>query len=193
MKYIDVTRSIFAGMEKYPTDPEVRISVFKSLKKGDSCDLCELTLGSHTGTHVDAPSHILEGAPGVDNIAIKDLICEAIVTDIANLFKNEDLQELSRSGVKAVLFKNDPRGLTAKEAEKLISSGIKVVGTDRMSIEGAADKNHPAHRLLLAKGVVIVENLDLTEAALGKYKLICLPLKIKDGDGSPARVVLAHD
>ena len=103
-KYIDITRTIAAGMKKYPSDPTVKICRFKSLRKGDSCNLNELTLGSHTGTHIDAPHHILEGKNTVDNIRIRDLICKVAVTNIKELSKRSFLKKLNRKKSKRRSF-----------------------------------------------------------------------------------------
>ena len=68
--------------------------------------------------------------------------------------------------------------------------GIKVVGVDYLSVDQYQDMARPAHHILLGAGVVIIEGLDLTGVPPGDYELFCLPLKIKDGNGAPARVFL---
>ena len=95
--------------------------------------------------------------------------------------------------VGGVILKNAKRGLTAEGARILIRKEVKIIGTDEMSIEKDSDKSHPVHRLLLSNGITIIENLELRKAKPGYYKLLCLPLKIKDGDGAPARAILIYD
>ncbi|MBU0683277.1 MAG: cyclase family protein [Candidatus Omnitrophica bacterium] len=195
MKYIDVTKSICVGMDKYYSDPEIKIDEFKSLEKGNSCNLVRISFGSHTGTHIDAPRHIFDGKKPVNEIAIKELICNSVVTEVSNLEQKDFWPEIIEKKVKAVLLKGieDKYALREKQAELLIKNNINLVGTERMSIEGSLDKSHPVHRMLLSRNIYIIEGLDLKNAEEGFYKLICLPLKIKDGDGAPVRAVLAYD
>lgn len=191
MRYIDITQTIADGMKRYPTDPEVRVRAFKSLGEGNSCNLSELALGTHTATHIDAPRHILDKGRGVDSIGFDKLICDVLVTGKEIFFKGTGDDRKAKK-VKGIIFKkgNGPVGLTFAEAGALLNRKISLVGTEDLSIENSADKSHPVHRLLLRKGVVIIENLKLDKVRPGRYRLICLPLKIKNGDGAPARAVL---
>lgn len=195
MKYIDITKPISNGMDKYPTDPDVKVSVFKALEKGDSCNLLSVAFGSHTGTHIDAPRHIFDDGGTVDEISMESLICRAVVTNVRAFSGETFLEEMSKKNIKGLLFKGtrDEDALTEEQAILAADSGIKIVGTERMSIETSADKSHPVHRALLSKGVTIVESLVLKNVKDGFYQLICLPLKIKGADGAPARAVLSYD
>ena len=193
MKYLDISRTISNGMKTYPSDPPVEIGRFKSLERGDSCNLNKLIIGSHTGTHVDAPRHILSKGPGVDFIKFKNLICDVCLVDSRRLTKKMLLRKIKIKSVGGIIFKNAQSGLTIDMAETLIRANIKAIGTDQMSVESTSDKIHPVHRLLLNNSVTIIENLDLRKAKPGYYKLLCLPLKIKNGDGAPARAILMYD
>ncbi|MFA5147177.1 MAG: cyclase family protein [Candidatus Omnitrophota bacterium] len=195
MRYIDITRTIEAGMDKYPSDPEVEITEFKSIRRGNSCNLRKLTLSSHAGTHVDVPRHIFDEGQALDDISIGDFICRVAVAPIGRSGDERFLKRMSDDGVRGLLLKSDGKrsGLTAEEAGRLLKYGIRIVGTEGMSIDESADKRHPAHRMLLGRGVIVVEGLTLAKARPGRYTLICLPLKIKDGDGAPVRAVLAYD
>lgn len=191
MKYIDISQTIYSGMKKYPSDPSVKISQFKSLKKGNSCNLSKLVLGSHSGTHIDSPRHIFNKGKSVDDIRIKDLILGVVVMNTEELSTRKRLAKK----IKGVLIKStkNKTGLSLREAKEIVSQKIKVVGIDQMSIEESRDKSHSVHRLLLGQGKIIIENLDLTEVKPGYYQLICLPLKIAKGDGAPARAILIYD
>ncbi|NQT22020.1 MAG: cyclase family protein [Candidatus Omnitrophica bacterium] len=186
MKYIDVSKPLFTGMKKYPSDPSVVIKRVKSFKKGNSCNLSKITMGSHSGTHIDAPSHILNGSGSVDAIEIEKLILKVVVLGM------DSLPSARTGSAEGVLFKKGRKKayLTEKDAHALLRKGIKLVGTESSSIEKSHNKRHPVHRLLLRKGVVIVENLDLRKAKPGRYSFFCLPLRIEKGDGSPVRAVL---
>ena len=193
MRYLDISRTISTGMKKYPTDPSVEIIRFKSLDRGDSCNLNKLVIGSHTGTHIDAPRHIFKKGYGVDSVKLQNLICGVCVIDIKRFSEKTLLRKLNMKAVGGVILKNAKRGLTAEGARILIRKEVKIIGTDEMSIEKDSDKSHPVHRLLLSNGITIIENLELRKAKPGYYKLLCLPLKIKDGDGAPARAILIYD
>lgn len=126
---------------------------------------------------------------------MEDLICNVIVTGIKNFHKKGYFREIGRQHVKGILFKSyrNRNGLTIEGARRLINSKIGLIGIDQMSIEEVSNKSHPVHHLLLRKGIIIVEGLNLKKVKPGRYKLICLPLKIKKGDGAPVRAVLGYD
>lgn len=195
MKYIDITQTIETGMRRYPSDPCVKIARFKSLETGGSCNLALLKFGSHSGTHVDAPLHVFQDGKAVDDVPIEDLIRDVLVADIGDISKDVFFKKMGKRSVRGVVLKcgRSRNGLTLREARILLKNRIKLVGVDRLSIEEAPDKKHPVHKLLLSNGVVIIESLDLKKVRNGFYTLICLPLKIRRGDGAPARVVLAYD
>jgi arylformamidase len=90
-------------------------------------------------------------------------------------------------------FPDDVTSVSEEGARWLVGRAVRLVGTDFISIEGADDPTFPVHRALLGAGIVIVEGLDLRDVPAGRYTLWCLPLKLRDGDGGPARVVLVAD
>ena len=194
MGYIDITKTLCAGMKKYPSDPAVGFRHHKAVRKGDSCNLYKITMGSHAGTHIDAPRHLFDDGAGVDDIKPETLICDVIVVEGVRSVPRILAGGKSR-GIGGLIVKcgRDGSGLDAEIVKDLLRKRIRVVGTDRMSIEGSSDKSHPVHRLLLKSGIVIIESLDLRGVKPGRYKLICLPLKIKGGDGAPARAILTDD
>ena len=195
MRYIDISQTIVNGMKKYPSDPPVKIRQFKSLNKGDSCNLKELSFGNHVGTHVDAPGHILKRGARVDKLRLRDLVCNVFVTSSEEFFGNRLYERVNLDNITGILFKNikGKTGITIEQANILLKCGIKVIGTEDMTIEMSSDKTHPVHRLLLGKKIIIIEGLNLKRVRSGCYKLMCLPLKIKAADGAPARAILAYD
>ena len=167
--------------------------------------LSHLSLGAHTGTHVDAPRHFREGAPGVDRLPLEVLIGPARVVDLpgATAISAADLHGLDLPGPGRLLFRTrnsaawragrfpqDPVGLTGEAAQFLVQKVVKLVGLDSPSADAMDAVDFPAHRTLLDAGVIILEGLDLSDVSAGEYELLCLPLKIVDGDGGPARVIL---
>jgi arylformamidase len=206
-RLLDVSVPLMPGLTTYPGNPEFEISPVNRLAAGDSANNSRLTMGTHTGTHVDAPRHFLDDRPGVDALPLDLLIGRARVIDMphrgpitaAHLESaglREDLRVLLRTPNSA--FWNDPRHAFHSEytyvaedgAKFLVDQGVKVVGVDYLSVEKFHTPGHPAHHALLGAGVVIIEGLNLSDADPGQYEMYCLPLRIEGADGSPARVVL---
>jgi arylformamidase len=202
----DITVPIRGGMVVYEGDPDVTLVRATSLAEGHLANVSRLELGVHTGTHIDAPVHFIDGRPGVDAIALDALIGPAQVVDATHLEGHIDRAAVASpgiaDGVERVLFKTrnsrlweldefsaDFIGLTEDAADVLVERGVRLVGIDYLSIAPKADPA-PTHRVLLEAGVVIVEGLDLRAVPPGTYELICLPLRIMDCDGAPARAVL---
>jgi arylformamidase len=200
MRYYDVTRPIHPGMSVYPSDPSVAVRRVSSIAAGAPANVSELRLGSHTGTHVDPPLHFRDGTPGVDELPLDLLIGPAYLYDLAvgDRIDVPHLAGLDLALFPRVLFKtcraNDPSsvgaGLTAQAARTLLAAGVRLVGLDSSSADPPSADDFPAHRILLSAGVIILEGLDLSLVPPGTYELLCLPLKIRAGDGAPARVAL---
>lgn len=206
MKIYDLSIPIRNNMLVWPGDAEVAIKTTATVEKdgvGDS----HLSFGSHTGTHIDAPKHFVAGATGVDTIPLEKLIGEASVLDLTDIRGPEiqvvDLKKFSIKHRSRILLKtgnykflkqkNFPHNyisLSLKAAKYLVAKQIYLVGTDFLGIEKRKNPGHPVHTTLLKAGIVNVEGLDLSKVPAGTYQVICLPIKIKDCDGAPARVVL---
>jgi arylformamidase len=168
VEIIDVSMPVRSGMPVYPGDPEVRLERVSS-----SPAVSRLDFGVHTGTHVDAPLHFIEGAAAAERLPLEVLVgqCEVVA--------GEGIAE-------RVLVKDAPE-LDGAAAQALVDHHVRLVGVDRMSV-GDED----AHRVLLGAGVVVVEGLKLTAVEPGTYELYCLPLKLVGSDGAPARAILVR-
>lgn len=161
--------------------------------------MSRLTLGSHTGTHVDPPAHFIPGGASVDRVPLDACIGSAFVLDLPGAEPEigvPALAALPEGTVRVLLRTGGPplggRALTAGAARALVRRGVRLVGIDALSIAPAASPGE-VHRILLEAGVVILEGLDLTAAPVGAATLVCLPLKIAGGDGAPARAVLIYE
>jgi arylformamidase len=210
MPIYDVTVPLFNELPTWPGDPEVQISDWRTLSNGDGANVSLLHFGAHTGTHVDAPAHFIEGAAKVETLALDVLIGEAQVVEVP-----EDYHAIDEAFVLAhcapettrVLFKTrnsafwseakpefhtDFTYLDFNAATRLVQQGTKLIGIDYLSIEKFGQHDHETHHALLSHGVIILEGLNLSDIPAGKYELICLPLRLRSnkGDGAPARVVL---
>lgn len=210
MPIYDVTVPVSNELPTWPSDPGVEIADYRSFAAGDGVNVSMLSLGAHTGTHVDAPAHFIDGAAKVESLSLDALIGDALVIEVpeeTRAIDEEFVQQHYVAGMERVLFKTrnsafwseaDPQFhtdftyLDLRAAKWLVEQGIKLVGIDYLSIEKYASEKHETHLALLSHGVVILEGLNLTGIVAGKYELICLPLRLRSnkGDGAPARVVL---
>jgi arylformamidase len=197
---LDITRPLGENVPLYPGDGK---PVFRRrARKGYTCTDLELT--THTGTHLDAPSHYLAGGTSVDRIPLPKLIGKARVLEVEDAGDAITAGALSGNlqGVKRVLFKTRASGarsfgpefphLTIDAARFLAGAGTLVVGIDSPSIE-AHGGDGSVHRELLAGGTAILELLDLSGVAEGDYFMVALPLRLEGLDGSPARVILMEN
>ena len=200
-EWVDVSVPIYAGMVHFPDNPSIEIETITHVDRGDICTLSRLTMGSHTGTHIDAPIHFLPGEASAEDVPLKNVIGPGRVIEIKDpdAVKAEELR-LHNLGVRErLLFKTSnsercwnssqffPKFVSIAEdaASYLASLNTLAVGIDYLSA-GSPE----THRTLLGAGVVIVEGLNLTGISQGRCELLCLPLKILGGDGAPARVLL---
>jgi arylformamidase len=210
MPFFDITVPLTNDMPTYPGDPGIQIRDWFTLANGDSANVTHLNFGVHTGTHVDAPAHFIEGAAKVELLQFEALIGRAQVmavpetslsinkTFVAERLLPDATRLLFRtknSGFwhnQPTEFRQDFTYLELDAARFLVQQGLQLVGIDYLSIEQFGQKQHETHLALLSSGVVILEGLDLSEVPEGLYELICLPLRIRGGkgDGSPARAVL---
>jgi arylformamidase len=194
VQIIDVSVPVRPGMITYPGDPEVRLERVSSIAGGDVVNLSRLDLGVHSGTHVDAPLHFVDGGPSVETLPLDVLVGPCVVVEGLDpaavppgaervLFKTPNSRLWEREE-----FSEEFVALDAEAARALVSCGVRLVGIDYLSIG-----DEEAHRILLGAGVVAVEGLDLREVEPGEYRLVCAPLKLEGAEGAPARVLLLRD
>lgn len=204
-KLLDVSVPLAPGLPIFPNNPPFELQPVKRIADGGSSNVSRLVLGTHTGTHVDAPKHFFDDAGGVDSLPLDLLIGRARVIDIgkrgaitaddlAVAGLREDLRVLFRTPNSALwnssAFHEDYAHLSESGARYLVDQGVKVVGIDYLSIEAFKKAGAPAHRALLGNGIVIIEGLNLADVEPGMYEMYCLPLLVAGADGAPARVVL---
>lgn len=199
----DITLPLFPGMVVYPDDPPFTLEQVNILAR-DGYNVSLISMGSHLGTHIDAPSHILaEGVP-VDHISLEDLIGPARVIEIAQEIilpehlEDKDIREgdrvlfKTRNSIllKEKVFQEEFVYLAPETAVYLINKKVRMVGIDYFSIDRFKSETNESHKILLSKNVVIVEGLNLLDVTEGMYFLIALPLNIQGCDGSPVRAIL---
>jgi arylformamidase len=210
MQIYDVSVPLSTTTPTYPGDPGIEITDWKTLAGGDAANVSLLHFGAHSGTHVDAPAHFIEGGSTSSSLPLQNLIGEAEVVEVpanVTVIDTDFIVANCFRGVQRILFKtrnsefwNNPQAgfridytyIDPGAAARLVELGIKLVGIDYLSVERFQSEKFETHHRLLSNGIVILEGLDLRAVTAGVYELICLPLKISDGsgDGAPARVIL---
>lgn len=206
MGWQDISVPLRTGMITVEGDPVVHIDRAMSIADGAICNVSRLDFGVHSGTHIDAPVHFIDGSLGIETVPLDVLVGPAHVVDataIDGQFDRAAIEHLSiPTGVERILFRSrnsslwdkatfDPTfaALTEDGAQALIGMGVRLVGNDYLSI-APFDNPIPTHVALLGAGVVVLEGLDLRTVEPGPYDLICLPLLIPGSDGGPARAIV---
>jgi arylformamidase len=203
----DVTVPITNSLPVWPGDPPVQL-VAKSHLSRDKTHTVRLTtigMGSHTGTHIDAPFHMMDDGKRLDEFPIDTLVGKVRVFEIssARSLGRAELAQLDWREVERVLFKTENSKhwqdgefyenyvyLEPDGAEIIVDHGIKLVGIDYLSIDKFRSESHPSHFVLLSKNIPILEGLNLSAVPAGDYTLVALPLNLQDADGAPTRVIL---
>jgi arylformamidase len=193
----------------YDGDPDVYLERVKAIAGGSSANVSRLDFGVHTGTHIDAPVHFIDGAQGIESVPLEALIGDVHIVDATGCREHIDAATLAKLDVpthaERLIFKTpnsalwdqpsfsaDFIGLTGDAAEALAARSVKLVGIDYLSV-GPKGNGVATHVALLRERVVILEGLDLRNVDPGTYRLVCLPLLIAGSDGAPARAVLIED
>ena len=205
MAIFDISIGIDENLPLWPGDPELRLQWAANIEQGDLVNLTELSMGIHTGTHIDAPLHFLPNGKPIDSLSLNVFVGEAQVVAIpqnVNLITVDILQDVCEINAARILFKTknsqlwetskfqqDYVALEASAAQWLVDQGVQLVGIDYLSIAPFKDPA-PTHEILLSNDVVIVESLDLRSVEPGLYTLICLPLKLVGREAAPARAIL---
>jgi arylformamidase len=204
--WIDVSVPLRTGMVHWPDNPPVRVERMQDMERGDSANVSVLSLGSHTGTHMDAPLHFVRTGLGLDDMPFSAVIGPTRIIEIRDptAIKAEELVAHHIERGERILFKtrNSSRCwetdqfledfvyISQEAARHLVTCGIQTVGVDYLSVGGFKKDGPETHHVLLEAGVWIIEGLNLARLAPGSYDLICLPLRVERSDGAPARAIL---
>lgn len=203
-KIIDITREIFTGMPVYTGNPQVKIEEIAKMPES-STNLSLITMGSHTGTHVDAPKHIKNNGKGVNKIRLESCYGNCKVLDLSKKKESvteKDLKKYKLKKGEIVLLKTKNSKMQFKKfdskyvylsldaAKYLREKKVKAVGIDYLSVQKYHSGNQKVHKTLLENNIIVFEGLNLKNVKKGKYFFVGLPLKIRNCDGSPARCIL---
>ena len=183
MKIYDISQEIFHA-SIYPGDPIPKKRQVLSLEKGDGCNLTQIELGSHTGSHADAPSHFVPNAKTIDQVALEKCMGKCALVSMEGALCAADFAFVLSHKIRRLLIRGDA-ALLHSAAEFLAGIPIDLIGVEGLSIGGAQ-----VHRTLLEKEIVLLEGLVLKDVPDGEYFLAAQPLKMEGLDGSPIRPVL---
>lgn len=207
--WIDVTATLDpARTPVYEGDAPMKFDFLKDMRKGDILTLSVYSLGAHSGTHIDAPMHFVAAGASIDQVALDALIGPARVIEIADSVQAIDAGELNRHewrGAQRVLFRTrstlrgwmdsaqfhrDFTYIAPDAAQLLADAGVLLVGVDYISAEQFGAAAPVTHRILLGRGIPVVEGLDLRPVQAGDYDVIVLPLKVAGHEGAPSRAIV---
>ena len=208
MTIYDISLTISPTLPTWPGDPALKLEQIASMDKGANANVTHISAAVHLGTHVDAPHHFLNDGRTVEQLPLSVLTGPCYVMQLPDGVEAITAEVLERMELtfdfKRILFgtsnshwwakgetkfQTDFVAITEDGAEWLVNRGVQLVGVDYLSV-APYDDSAPTHTVLLNAGVVIVEGLNLSQIPRGFYDLYCLPLKIADSDGAPARAIL---
>jgi arylformamidase len=207
MKIIDISLRLNKDTVIYPKNPPLIISTYQSMPE-NATQLSLVSIGSHTGTHIDAPAHAIQGARTIDDIPLETFFGPCRIFDfslmteaggavtkemllVKNIQKNERILLKTFNSIRGFkLFYNDYVYLDGDAADYLASLGVMLVAIDALSIKQRGSTDHRPHLSLLSKNIPIIEGINLADVSEGIYTFMCLPLAFTGIDGSPVRAVL---
>jgi arylformamidase len=208
MTIYDISVTISPNLPTWPGDPGLHLEQVESMDKGAHVNVTRISSSVHLGTHVDAPHHFLNDGRTVEELPLEVLTGPCYVVQLPDGIEAITSDVLERTEVTAEMkrvlfgtrnshlwangeskFQTDFVAITEDGAEWLVERGVQLVGVDYLSVAPYGD-SIPTHEVLLKAGVVVVEGLNLSSVMRGFYDLYCLPLKIADSDGAPARAIL---
>jgi arylformamidase len=205
-KWIDISVTIKSGMAHWPDNPEIVVGKMLDMEKGDVCNVSTLSMGSHTGTHMDAPLHFIRNGKSLDKMPLEATIgpCRVVEIKDKKAVTLEEIQGVKFKPGERILFKtpNSRRSwktdnfdedfvyISREAAAFLAKSKVMTVGIDYLSVGGFRKDGVETHDALLGAGIWVIEGLNLAKIKPGRYELCCLPLKVLNSDGAPARAAL---
>jgi arylformamidase len=204
--WIDISLPLRKGMVHWPDDPPFLIEKYRDMASGDPCNVSNIRMGSHTGTHMDAPMHFIESGKTIDEMPLDATVGPAKVIEIQDpeSIKTRELRSHSIQSNDRILFKTKNSEkywesdsfienfvyISHEAALYLAERRIRTVGVDYLSVGGFKKDGIETHQALLGAGIWIIEGLNLSKVQAGDCQLVCLPLKIEKGDGAPARAMI---
>ena len=186
---IDITQELFSS-RLYPGDKQ---AVFERVKTigDDEYNLTNISMSVHNGTHVDAPSHFVENGKAIHELDLSVFYGKCTIVSLDGIIEEADITNILETCQKRLLFKGKNE-LSESAAELIARSSVELVGVESQSV-GNEDHPLPVHMILLKKGVIPLEGLDLSCVMPGEYVLSAFPLNMQGVEGSPVRAVLIKE
>ena len=193
MKIIDISRKFFS-CDVYPGDPEPKAEQILSVKNGDGCNLSAVYSGVHTGTHVDAPLHFIDGGDSIEKLPLDAFVGPCRVISVPQgVITGDYVDRHFPDHCERLIIKGNGRAFFMDSAaEEAVRRGLKLIGTDSLSV-GCKGNQVAPHKAFLGAGVAVLEGLDLSEVSPGEYFLFSAPIAFDGLEGAPARAVLIED
>lgn len=208
-RFIDISLPISNALPVWPGDPAIRLEQINAIATGSASNGSQLSTSVHIGTHVDAPLHFIPNDLGVDQLDLDRFVglCQVIelsgagpitAAELTSAAVADDTERLLIKTHNSAWWQETPlqfqrqfRGLDSSAARWVVQRKLKLIGIDYLSIEPyEAEPNYPTHNILLGAHIGVLEGLDLRAVEPGHYRLLCLPIKLVNSDGAPARAVL---
>ena len=204
MSFHDISLKLSAETLRWVTSPPFELVERRRMSKGDPNNGSAVNMSVHSGTHIDAPFHFVDQGTTIDQMPLERFIGPALVYEVEaeRYITKEHVAGIRLDGISRVLFKTRNSGLlhqqqydpdfaafSVEAAQSLVEQGVELVGLDYLSV-AHADEQVEVHRAFLDHGVVLLEGIDLSEVAPGRYELMCLPIALEGSDGAPCRAVL---
>lgn len=203
---IDISQELRPGMFVYPGDPRFSSRPVNSFGQGNMCEVSELTIGTHCGTHIDAPLHMIPDGDALEAMPLDRFIgpCRVLTLPAAVIGERMLLEHDIKEGER-ILLRTDPHGeyrntghfnpsvLSMRAAQVLAQRRVRLIGIDSPTVENMELCDGEIHRMLMRAGVAILEGLCLENATKEHYMLSALPLRMPGENGSPCRAVLIEE
>jgi len=206
--WIDISYPLSKEMLHWPHDPvppSVEATTFNP--EDATVTMTQMTINTHHGTHIDAPRHFFPEGKTIDEMPVDAIMGQARVIEIKDTvsIKPEELEAHNIQKGERILFKTinssyyqkgkfveDFVYISTEAAHYLKDKGVAVVGIDYLAVGSFKDSDNlvEVHKTLVGNGIWVIEVINLSEVKAGRYEIICLPIKIKDGDGGQARAIL---
>ncbi len=206
-RYIDITRPVDGSLPLWPGRAPPIQNWEKRLNQGNHCNASSWQMSSHTGTHMDAPLHFIDGAASIDQVPPEVFFGDCMVVDLR--LEPDTLMDIELAsrciGVKRLLLRTHHsiqevdggyeahnRQLSPAAASILLENGLGLLGTDRLSVDDSEGRDYALHRLILGAGCVILEGLLMPSLDPGDYFLHAAPLLLSGMEASPIRAFLTE-
>ncbi|MCJ8332294.1 MAG: cyclase family protein [Lentisphaeria bacterium] len=204
-KWIDITRPLGDNVLCWPGRQAPEHSWEKSIADGHHCNVSKWSMNAHSGTHIDAPLHFIDGGTSIDQISpdilagpcrvidLEEMGCEQLdQTQAEELRGVERLLIRTRHSAASDEYPDHTALMSPAAAQLLVDSGLVMIGTDRLSVDDSPPTGYELHQIFLGTSCIIVEGLNLTDIVPGSYEIFASPLRLEDAEASPARVFLSE-